>query len=67
MLLQKTNKIPFILVLESIDNTHNMGACIRTAAVAGVDFIIFPKDIKSVGVNVIVHKVSCGAFKVCIS
>jgi 23S rRNA (guanosine2251-2'-O)-methyltransferase len=58
-LLQQIKQTPFILVLDSIQDPHNMGACIRTADAAGVDFIIFPKD-KSVGINAVVHKVSCG-------
>lgn len=59
-LLQKIKKAPFILVLDGIQDPHNMGACIRTADAAGVDFVIFPKD-KSVGINAVVHKVACGA------
>jgi 23S rRNA (guanosine2251-2'-O)-methyltransferase len=34
----------FILLAESIEDTHNLGALIRTGVCAGVDYIIIPKD-----------------------
>lgn len=34
----------FILILESIEDPHNLGALIRTALCAGVDYIVVPKD-----------------------
>lgn len=51
---------PFILILDSIEDTHNLGAIIRTAEVAGVHGIIIPKR-RAVAVNSTVNKVSCGA------
>ena len=51
---------PFILILDSIEDTHNLGAIIRTAETAGVHGIIIPKR-RAASVNSTVSKVSCGA------
>ena len=59
-LLKTIKQNAFILVLDHIQDPHNMGACIRTSDAVGVDFIIFTKN-KSVGINPVVHKVSSGA------
>ncbi len=41
----KPEKEPyFILVLENIEDTHNLGAIIRTALCAGADYILIPKN-----------------------
>lgn len=51
---------PFILILDGVTDPHNLGACIRSADAAGVDFIIVPKD-RSAPLNAIAKKVACGA------
>ena len=51
---------PFILILDGIEDTHNLGAIIRTAETAGVHGIIIPKR-RSAQVNSTVSKVACGA------
>ena len=51
---------PFILVLDSITDPHNLGACLRTADAAGVDAVIVPKD-NSASMNATVSKVASGA------
>ena len=51
---------PFILILDSIEDTHNLGAIIRTAETAGVHGIIIPKR-RAAGVNSTVSKVASGA------
>ena len=51
---------PFILILEGIEDPHNLGSIIRTAETAGVNGIIIPKR-RSVQVNSTVVKVSTGA------
>ena len=51
---------PFVLILEGIEDTHNLGAIIRTAETAGVHGIIIPKR-RAACVNSTVAKVSCGA------
>ncbi len=43
-LVQKKESPCFILILESIEDPHNLGALIRTALCAGVDYILIPKD-----------------------
>jgi len=48
------------LVLDGVQDPHNLGACLRTADAVGVRAIILPKD-KAVGVNETVRKVACGA------
>jgi 23S rRNA (guanosine2251-2'-O)-methyltransferase len=54
------DKNAFILILDSVQDPHNFGACIRSAHSAGVDFIIVPKD-NSAPINATVKKVACGA------
>ena len=48
------------LVLDGVEDPHNLGACFRVADALGVSAIISPKD-NAVGVNATVRKVSCGA------
>ena len=51
---------PFVLILDGIEDTHNLGAIIRTAETAGVHGIIIPKR-RAAMVNATVSKVACGA------
>ncbi len=51
---------PFLLILDSVQDPHNLGACLRSADAAGVDAVIVPKD-KAVGLTPAVRKVACGA------
>ena len=51
---------PFILILDGIEDPHNLGSIIRTAETAGVHGIIIPKR-RNVAVNSTVVKVSTGA------
>lgn len=51
---------PFILILDCIQDPHNLGAILRTADGAGVNAVIAPKD-KSVGITDTVLRVSVGA------
>ena len=53
---------PFILILDGIEDTHNLGAIIRTAETAGVHGIIIPKR-RAASVNSTVSKVACGALE----
>ena len=43
-LLEKGNQPSLILILDGVTDPHNLGACLRSADAAGVDFIIIPKD-----------------------
>lgn len=51
---------PFILLLDGIEDPHNLGAIIRTANQAGAHGIIIPKN-RAVGLTATVAKVSAGA------
>lgn len=51
---------PFILILDGIEDPHNLGSIIRTAETAGVHGIIIPKR-RAATVNSTVNKVSAGA------
>lgn len=55
-----TGENPLIVILDHIEDPHNLGAIIRTCEAAGVSGIILPKD-RSVSVNSTVIKVSTGA------
>lgn len=49
-----------VLVLDGVQDPHNLGACLRTAAAAGVTAVVIPKD-KAAPINATVRKVSAGA------
>lgn len=56
------NEEPFILILDGIEDPHNLGAIIRTAETAGVHGIVIPKR-RAASVNSTVNKVSAGAIE----
>ena len=56
-LFEKDNLL--LLILEHITDPHNVGACIRTAAAAGVDAVIVPKN-RSCHLTPTVRKISSG-------
>ncbi len=51
---------PLLLILDGVQDPHNLGACLRSADAAGVDAVILPKD-RSAPLNAIARKVACGA------
>ncbi len=51
---------PFFVLLDGIEDPHNLGAIIRTANVAGAHGVIIPKD-RAVGLTATVAKASAGA------
>ena len=59
-LAEQRNEDAFILILDGIEDPHNLGSIIRTAETAGVHGVIIPKR-RAVGVNSTVAKVSAGA------
>ena len=59
MILQKSAK-PLLLILDGVQDPHNLGACLRSADAAGVDAVIAPRD-KAVGITPTVSKVASGA------
>lgn len=49
-----------VLVLDGVQDPHNLGACLRSAAAAGVTCVVIPKD-KVVGITATVRKTAAGA------
>lgn len=59
-LAKERNEDPFILILDGIEDPHNLGSIIRTAETAGIHGIIIPKR-RAATVNSTVNKTSAGA------
>jgi 23S rRNA (guanosine2251-2'-O)-methyltransferase len=59
-LVETANGAPLFLILDGVQDPHNLGACLRSAAAAGVTAVVIPKD-KSAPVNATVRKTSAGA------
>ena len=57
---QEKQEDPFVLILDGIEDPHNLGSIIRTAETAGVHGIIIPKR-RAASVNSTVNKTSAGA------
>lgn len=51
---------PLVLVLDEVQDPHNLGACLRSADAAGVDAVVIPTD-NSCGMTPVVRKVASGA------
>jgi len=51
---------PLLLVLDGVQDPHNLGACLRVADAAGAHAVIAPKD-RAVGLNATAIKVASGA------
>jgi 23S rRNA (guanosine2251-2'-O)-methyltransferase len=60
VLLEHLSEPSFLLILDGIQDPHNLGACLRSADAAGVHAVLAPKD-KSVGLTPTVCKVASGA------
>lgn len=58
----QTDETPFIVVLDNIEDPHNLGSVIRSCDGAGVSGVIIPKD-RAVGLTSTVGKVSAGAIE----
>ncbi len=59
-LAQQRNEPPFIIILDGVEDPHNLGSILRVAECAGVHGVIIPRH-RSVSVNETVIKVSAGA------
>lgn len=59
-LAEKKGEDPFIILLDNIEDPHNLGAIIRTANLAGAHGVIIPKR-RAVGLTATVAKTSAGA------
>ncbi len=58
--ITKLSSNPLILMLDSIQDPRNLGACLRSANALGVDCVVINKD-GSAPINAVVHKTSAGA------
>ena len=58
--IKNSSKKPLMLILDSIQDPRNLGACLRSANAAGVDYVVINKD-GSAPINSLVHKASAGA------
>jgi 23S rRNA (guanosine2251-2'-O)-methyltransferase len=59
-LLVSLQSPPLLLILDGVQDPHNLGACLRSANAAGADAVIIPKD-RAAPLNATVRKVACGA------
>jgi len=59
-ILDAMENTPLILVLDGVQDPHNLGACLRTAEAAGVDLVIICKD-RSAGITPVVRRAASGA------
>jgi 23S rRNA (guanosine2251-2'-O)-methyltransferase len=62
-ILGDLSKPAFFLLLDEVQDPHNLGACLRSANAAGVDAVIITQD-RSVRVTPIVRKIAAGAAEV---
>lgn len=58
--LETLTEPALLLVLDGVQDPHNLGACLRVADAFGAHAVIAPKD-RAVGLNATVHKVASGA------
>ncbi|WP_260291636.1 23S rRNA (guanosine(2251)-2'-O)-methyltransferase RlmB [Sedimenticola hydrogenitrophicus] len=59
-LLARLDVPPFLLILDGVQDPHNLGACLRSADATGIQAVIAPKD-RSVGLTPTACKVASGA------
>lgn len=57
---KKRKELPFLVILDGLEDPHNLGAILRTADCCGVHGVIIPKN-RSVSLNATVAKLSTGA------
>lgn len=58
--LLAATELPLFLLLDGVQDPHNLGACLRTAAAASVTAVLIPRD-RATGVTETVRKVASGA------
>jgi 23S rRNA (guanosine2251-2'-O)-methyltransferase len=59
-LLDELKAPAFLLIIDGVQDPHNLGACLRTADAAGVHAVIVPQD-RATGLTPVVRKVASGA------
>ncbi len=60
VILDNMEGTPLILVLDGVQDPHNLGACLRTADAAGVHLVVICKD-RSAGMTSVVRRAASGA------
>jgi len=58
--LEAAQGAPLLLVLDGVQDPHNLGACLRSADAAGVTAVIAPRD-RAAGLTAVARKVAAGA------
>ena len=58
--LEAAGDAPLLLVLDGVQDPHNLGACLRSADAAGVAAVLVPRD-RAAGLTPVVRKVAAGA------
>lgn len=58
-LLESLDHDPFVLVLDRVQDPHNLGACMRTANAAGCDLVVAPRD-RASGMTETARRIACG-------
>src|SRR5690625_4567823 len=61
-LAKSRDELPFLIILDEIEDPHNLGAILRTADATGAHGIIIPKR-RAVGLTQSVAKTSAGAIE----
>lgn len=59
-IIKNLKEPPFVLILDNIQDPHNLGACLRSADAAGVHAVVVPKD-RSVSLTDTVRQIASGA------
>jgi 23S rRNA (guanosine2251-2'-O)-methyltransferase len=59
-ILDALQEPPLLLLLDGVQDPHNLGACLRVADAMGVHAVVIPKD-RAVGLNATARKVASGA------
>ena len=59
-ILDAVDAVPLILVLDGVQDPHNLGACLRTAEAAGVHLVVICKD-RRAGITPVVRRAASGA------
>ncbi len=62
-ILENLKEAPLLLILDGVQDPHNLGACLRSADAAGVHAVVAPKD-RAVSLTDTVRTVACGAAEI---
>jgi len=62
-ILESIDGTPLVLVLDGVQDPHNLGACLRTAEAAGVNLVILPRD-RCAGLTPVARRSASGAAEV---